>query len=127
MTPPTPHCRRSKLSHCSGVRLRSAGVSSGTSHESHESGGSPRRRKLSPRRRRIAGTVVCPRVASLLSTFDRSIQPAPTNAKAELAPEVAADTAYGEAGVKGLIRFDPGTIEANRASWVEQWNKTIAR
>lgn len=59
--------------------------------------------------------------------FANALRYSPTNAKAELAPEVAADTAYGEAGVKGLIRFDPGTIEANRASWVEQWNKTIAR
>lgn len=59
--------------------------------------------------------------------FANALRYSPTNAKAELAPEVAADTAYGEAGVKGLIRFDPGTIEAKRASWVEQWNKTIAR
>ena len=49
------------------------------------------------------------------------------SAEEELAPDVAADTAYGEEGVKGLIRFDPGTIEVKRASWVEQWNKTIAR
>ena len=59
--------------------------------------------------------------------FANALRYSPTNAKAELAPEVAADTAYGEEGVKGLIRFDPGTIEVKRASWVEQWNKTIAR
>ena len=51
----------------------------------------------------------------------------PTNSKTELAPEIAADVAYGEAGVKSLMRFDPTVIEANRAAWVEAWNKTIAR
>lgn len=59
--------------------------------------------------------------------FANALRYSPTNAKAELAPEVAADMAYGEAGVKSLIRFDPKAIEANRAIWVEQWNKTIAR
>jgi putative spermidine/putrescine transport system substrate-binding protein len=59
--------------------------------------------------------------------FANALRYSPTNAKAELAADVAADMAYGEAGVKGLIRFDPKTIEANRASWVERWNKTIAR
>lgn len=59
--------------------------------------------------------------------FANALRYSPTNAEAELDPEVAADMAYGEAGVKGLIRFDPPTIEANRAAWVEQWNKTIAR
>lgn len=51
----------------------------------------------------------------------------PTNTKVELAADVAADVAYGEAGVKSLVRFDPATIEANRAAWVEAWNKAIAR
>ena len=51
----------------------------------------------------------------------------PTNAKAELSDEVAADVAYGEEGVKGLLRFEPAKIEANRAAWVDAWNKTIAR
>jgi len=59
--------------------------------------------------------------------FANALRYSPTNAKAELDAEVAADMAYGEEGVKGLIRFDPPTIEANRAAWVEQWNKTIAR
>jgi len=59
--------------------------------------------------------------------FANALRYSPTNATAALAPEVAADMAYGEAGVKGLIRFDPKAIEANRASWVERWNKTIAR
>jgi putative spermidine/putrescine transport system substrate-binding protein len=59
--------------------------------------------------------------------FANALRYSPTNAKAELDPDVAADMAYGEAGVKGLIRFDPPTIEANRGAWVEQWNKTIAR
>ena len=72
-----------------------------------------------------AGAIVVSKSAQ--ECFANALRYSPTNAKAELAPEVAADTAYGEAGVKGLIRFDPGTVEANRASWVEQWNKTIAR
>jgi putative spermidine/putrescine transport system substrate-binding protein len=59
--------------------------------------------------------------------FAEALRYTPTNSKAELAPEVAADVAYGAEGVKGLIRFDPATIEANRAAWVEEWNKAIAR
>nr|WP_295463685.1 ABC transporter substrate-binding protein [Mesorhizobium sp.] len=74
-----------------------------------------------------------------LKFIDMSISPAaqtcfadalrytPTNSKAELSPEVAADVAYGEDSVKGLIRFDPKVIEANRAAWVEAWKKTIAQ
>lgn len=59
--------------------------------------------------------------------FADALRYSPTNAEAELAPDVAADVAYGEDAVKGLIRFDPATIEKNRAAWVEQWSKTIAR
>lgn len=59
--------------------------------------------------------------------FADALRYSPTNAKAQLAPEVAADVAYGEEGVKGLLRFDPVAIEANRAQWVEAWNKAIAR
>ncbi|MEO9298692.1 ABC transporter substrate-binding protein [Devosia alba] len=59
--------------------------------------------------------------------FAEALRYSPTNAKAELSAEVAADVAYGEEGVAGLIRFDPAVIEANRTAWVEQWNKTIAR
>ena len=59
--------------------------------------------------------------------FAEALRYSPTNAKAELSDEVAADVAYGEEGVAGLIRFDPAVIEANRTAWVEQWNKTIAR
>ncbi len=59
--------------------------------------------------------------------FAEKLRYSPTNAKAELAPEVAADVAYGEEGVTGLLRFDPVKIEANRADWVDAWNRTIAR
>ncbi|MBN9332082.1 ABC transporter substrate-binding protein [Devosia sp.] len=59
--------------------------------------------------------------------FAEALRYSPTNAKTELSPEVAADVAYGEAGVAGLIRFDPAAIEANRTAWVEAWNKAIAR
>ena len=51
----------------------------------------------------------------------------PTNARTQLSAEIAGDVVYGEDAVKGLLRFDPPTIEANRAKWVEAWNKTIAR
>ena len=51
----------------------------------------------------------------------------PTNAKVEVSDDVAGDLAYGEEGVKGLLRFDPTVIEANRSAWVDQWNRTIAR
>ncbi|MBB4051724.1 putative spermidine/putrescine transport system substrate-binding protein [Devosia subaequoris] len=59
--------------------------------------------------------------------FAEALRYSPTNSKAELDAEIAADVAYGEEGVAGLIRFDPAVIEANRAAWVEEWNKTIAR
>ncbi|HEY0919754.1 ABC transporter substrate-binding protein [Devosia sp.] len=59
--------------------------------------------------------------------FAEALRYTPTNAKTELSDEVAADVAYGEAAVAGLLRFDPTVIEANRAAWVEAWNKTIAR
>jgi len=44
-----------------------------------------------------------------------------------LTPDVASTVAYGQAAMKDLFRFDAPTIEANRASWVERWSKTIAR
>lgn len=59
--------------------------------------------------------------------FADALRYTPTNAKVELAPDVAADVAYGADNVKGLIRFDPKAIEANRAAWVEAWKKTIAQ
>jgi putative spermidine/putrescine transport system substrate-binding protein len=59
--------------------------------------------------------------------FAEALRYTPTNSKVTFAPEVAADVAYGEGGVKSLIRFDPTKIEANRAAWVEAWNKTIAK
>lgn len=59
--------------------------------------------------------------------FAEALRYSPTNAKAELPPEVAADVAYGAEGVKSLIRFDPEMIEAKRAAWVEAWNKAIAQ
>jgi putative spermidine/putrescine transport system substrate-binding protein len=59
--------------------------------------------------------------------FAEALRYSPTNSKTELSPEVAADVAYGEAGVAGLLRFDPAAIEANRTAWVEAWNKAIAR
>ena len=39
--------------------------------------------------------------------FAEKLRYSPTNAKAELSEEAAADVAYGEEGVSGLIRFDP--------------------
>ena len=69
---------------------------------------------------RLFGEPVAPGMANALRYT-------PTNAKAELSDEVAADVAYGEEGVKGLLRFEPAKIEANRAAWVDAWNKTIAR
>ncbi|MEO1104337.1 MAG: extracellular solute-binding protein, partial [Pseudomonadota bacterium] len=51
----------------------------------------------------------------------------PTNSKVELSAEAAADVPHGEDAVKGLIRFDPTVIEANRSDWVDRWNRTIAR
>lgn len=57
----------------------------------------------------------------------KELRYSPTNSKVELPEEITATMAYGPEGVKGLIRFDPTVIEANRSSWVDQWNRTIAR
>jgi putative spermidine/putrescine transport system substrate-binding protein len=59
--------------------------------------------------------------------FAEALRYTPTNATTELSDEVAADVAYGEEAVGDLIRFDPTVIEANRPTWVDQWNRTIAR
>lgn len=59
--------------------------------------------------------------------FANELRYTPTNSKAQLTPDVAATVAYGPAAMQNLFRFDAPTIEANRASWVERWSKTIAR
>ncbi|MBZ8133746.1 ABC transporter substrate-binding protein [Afifella sp. IM 167] len=59
--------------------------------------------------------------------FANELRYSPTNSKVELSDEVAANMVYGEDAVKGLIRFDPQVIEANRSDWVDQWNRAIAR
>lgn len=59
--------------------------------------------------------------------FANALRYTPTNTKAKLADDVAADVAYGAEGVKSLLRFDPIVVEAKRAEWVEAWNKAIAR
>jgi len=64
---------------------------------------------------------------SAQACFANELRYSPTNAKAKLAPDVAATVAYGAASMQNLFRFDAPTIEANRASWVERWSKTIAR
>ena len=74
-----------------------------------------------------------------LQFIDRSISPeaqvcfaeemgyAPTNVRAELTGELGENTPSGEAALSGLIRFDPLTIEARRAEWMDAWSRTIAR
>ena len=59
--------------------------------------------------------------------FAEALRYTPTNAKTKVAADVAADIAYGEKAAAGLIRFDPPTIEKNRAAWVDAWNKAIAK
>ena len=59
--------------------------------------------------------------------FAEALRYSPTNSTAELSDEIAADVAYGEEAAGSLIRFDPTVIEANRAAWVDAWNRTIAR
>lgn len=59
--------------------------------------------------------------------FAEALRYTPTNSKAQLSPEVAADVVYGPDAVAGLIRFDPTVIEAKRSEWVDAWNRTIAR
>jgi len=65
--------------------------------------------------------------AEAQTCFAQALRYSPTNSMAVLPEEVAADVAYGEEGVAGLLRFDPTVIEANRSAWVEEWNKAIAQ
>lgn len=65
--------------------------------------------------------------AEAQACFAEALRYSPTNSKTELSDEVAADVAYGEEGVAGLLRFDPSVIEANRSAWVEEWNRAIAQ
>lgn len=65
--------------------------------------------------------------AEAQTCFAQALRYSPTNSLAVLPDDVAADVAYGEEGVAGLLRFDPTVIEANRAAWVEEWNKAIAQ
>ncbi len=64
---------------------------------------------------------------SAQTCFANELRYSPTNGKAKLAPDVAATVAYGATAMQTLFRFDAPTIEANRASWVERWSKTIAK
>lgn len=65
--------------------------------------------------------------ADAQACFAEALRYTPTNSQTELAEDVAADVAYGEEAVAGLLRFDPTVIEANRSAWVEEWNKAIAQ
>lgn len=59
--------------------------------------------------------------------FAQELRYSPTNSTAELAPEVAADLAYGQEAVQALLRFPPTVIEEHRSEWVERWSKAISR
>ena len=59
--------------------------------------------------------------------FADALRYTPTNSKTVLSDEVAADVVYGPDATKGLMRFDPRVIEANRSAWTEAFAKTIAR
>ncbi|MDR3377003.1 MAG: ABC transporter substrate-binding protein [Ancalomicrobiaceae bacterium] len=65
--------------------------------------------------------------ADAQACFAEALRYTPTNSKTKLSDEAAADVAYGANAVKGLLRFDPITVEANRAAWVKAWSQTIAK
>ena len=65
--------------------------------------------------------------AEAQACFAEAMRYSPTNAKAKVSDDAAADIAYGEKAIAGMIRFDPPTIEKNRAAWVDAWNKAIAK
>ena len=51
----------------------------------------------------------------------------PTIKTAKLDDALAKEVVYGEKAAAGLLRFDPITVDANRAAWVDRWKKMIAR
>ncbi|MBX6321455.1 MAG: ABC transporter substrate-binding protein [Rhodospirillaceae bacterium] len=52
---------------------------------------------------------------------------APTNRTAELKGDLAKEVINGPEAIGRLVRFDPPTVDARRAAWVEAWNKLIAK
>ena len=51
----------------------------------------------------------------------------PTNRATKLSPELAEQVIYGKENIDKLVKFDPIKINANRAAWTDEWNRTIAR
>lgn len=57
----------------------------------------------------------------------KELRYSPTNKATKLDEALAKEVVYGEKAVSGLLRFDPVTVDANRAAWVDAWKKLIAR
>lgn len=65
--------------------------------------------------------------AEVQSGWAEELRYSPTNKNARLGDALAKEVVYGDQAVAGLLRFDPVTVDANRAAWVERWKKMIAR
>lgn len=65
--------------------------------------------------------------AEVQNGWAEELRYSPTNRNARLSEELAREVVYGDKAVAGLLRFDPVTVDANRAAWVERWKKMIAR
>jgi putative spermidine/putrescine transport system substrate-binding protein len=65
--------------------------------------------------------------AEVQSGWAEELRYSPTNKNAKLSEALSKEVVYGDKAVAGLLRFDPVTVDANRAAWVERWKKMIAR
>lgn len=65
--------------------------------------------------------------AEVQAGWANELRYSPTIKTAKLDDALAKEVVYGEKAAAGLLRFDPITVDANRAAWVDRWKKMIAR
>ena len=51
----------------------------------------------------------------------------PSNKEVVLDDDMTAGMVYGQEAIDRVVRFDPDKVNAERATWTDAWNRTIAR
>jgi putative spermidine/putrescine transport system substrate-binding protein len=65
--------------------------------------------------------------AEVQAGWAQELRYSPTNKDTKLDEALAKEVVHGDKAVAGLLRFDPVTVDAKRAGWVDRWKKLIAR
>jgi len=65
--------------------------------------------------------------ADAQACFAEALRYSPTNAQAEIAPELEGLVLVGEDQISALVAFDPEQIAERRSAWTDAWNRVIAR